>query len=53
MGEEIYLIIIVGFIALVILVFLINDKLKTLQYRLEQQIDQNEKIIKQLSNKEK
>ncbi len=52
MAEAIILILIIGFVALVIAVFLMNDKLKTLQYRLEQQIEQNEKIIKLLSKKE-
>ncbi|WP_157800854.1 hypothetical protein [Bacillus solitudinis] len=52
MGEALTLILIVEFVALVIAVFLMNDKLKILQYRLEQQIEQNEKIIKLLSKKE-
>jgi hypothetical protein len=52
MSEAINLIIIVGVISLLIVVFLMNDKLKVLQYRLEQQIEQNEQIIILLSKKE-
>lgn len=52
MEEVILKIVLLGIIGLVVVVFLINDKLKTLQYRLEQQIEQNEEIIKLLSTKE-
>lgn len=50
------MIFIFGIIALatmVILGFLIYDQLKTLQYRLEQQIEQNEKLMKLLSSQNK
>lgn len=51
MYEAISIFLIVCFIALVIVAFLAFDRLKVLQYRLEQQIEQNEKIIKLLSKK--
>ncbi|ADU32249.1 hypothetical protein [Evansella cellulosilytica] len=45
MGESIFTFLFIAFIALVVLVFLAYDRIKIIQYRLEQQIDQNEKII--------
>lgn len=34
-------------------IFLINDKVKVIRYRLEQQIEQNEKVIRLLSQNRK
>lgn len=51
MDESFGIFIVASFLLIIGGIYLINDKVKILKYRLEQQIEQNERIIQLLTNK--